>query len=618
MALNAGPPPANSILDSLYRQLKEIDEMDMLLSREKMMTSFYRPSHPDSESCPFEAIPSQKYFNERLGALNIMQRKLKTIQSGIRESINTLSRPFLRPLSILDMPDEILRIIFEHVRDFQPPKDHFMDYNGRVREIQNVRLTCQRFCSTSSHLLLHYVRVELNPSSLARLEEISRHPIISKSVMTVQVILAYHDSVMARDLSLFARYHVDRLHDRITELEFDDASEASIYYEVPEKKVLETVTRLRMILEAWEDLLEGIPSDLTEEEYSRSPRKLLRKAHEEYQFLVTIQEDMVGDDFFVCAVAAAMARMPVAERLDIRDDCFRTKKRRRTLFDQADDDKVLIDQMMFPIRWEDAREHDLGPPPAEIALKLPSAVHKAGGALTYLEIQLSPPDDLSVFETSEEDRHALRAAVQKLKTLTFELRSGTTASDWRQYNQDEVKILSEFVGAILGTDSIEHISLDLSFLWDQEMPPLHSLGSIFTGRRWSKLNFICWDAMCLHQSELEQFIDGLEKPFWYSIIRRLYLMSGSWADCLDILRRKAGNSISFEDPSGAECEELNEQEIKSIFGKSYEYYGRKSLAEKFLTNWPGVGNPFREDSGNTNAVDETDAPDASDTMDTME
>jgi hypothetical protein len=65
----------------------------------------------------------------------------------------------------MDMPDEVLVQIFEHVKDWQPDEFFYTQQNPSIvgiSEIMSLRLTCQRFHNASSHLLLDLVRVELN------------------------------------------------------------------------------------------------------------------------------------------------------------------------------------------------------------------------------------------------------------------------------------------------------------------------------------------------------------------------------------------------------------------------------------------------------------------------
>lgn len=89
--------------------------------------------------------------------------KSKRLLASLTSDIEPQS---LGQLGILDLADELLMNIFDHAADSS--------------DIRNILLTCRRFCSTSSHLLLDCLNVRLTPASLARAQEISCHPTIPR------------------------------------------------------------------------------------------------------------------------------------------------------------------------------------------------------------------------------------------------------------------------------------------------------------------------------------------------------------------------------------------------------------------------------------------------------
>ncbi|KAI7786436.1 hypothetical protein LA080_003679 [Diaporthe eres] len=98
-------------------------------------------------------------------------------------------------LGILDLADELLMNMFEHAAD--------------SADIRNIRLTCRRFCSTSSHLLLDCLDVCLTAASLARAQEISYHPPISKGIRVLHISLNTHDCLF--DFSNFTSLAIENL-----------------------------------------------------------------------------------------------------------------------------------------------------------------------------------------------------------------------------------------------------------------------------------------------------------------------------------------------------------------------------------------------------------------------
>lgn len=111
-----------------------------------------------------------------------------SVKEETGETRSTMSAPLVE---IADLPDELLMSIFKHAK-------------GGTK-IGNVRLSCRRFRDTSSHLLLDILDVCLTPESLARAQEISRHPTISKGIRTLQIGLCPLSSALLLDSTfLFA------------------------------------------------------------------------------------------------------------------------------------------------------------------------------------------------------------------------------------------------------------------------------------------------------------------------------------------------------------------------------------------------------------------------------
>ncbi|KAK0743833.1 hypothetical protein B0T18DRAFT_431034 [Schizothecium vesticola] len=75
--------------------------------------------------------------------------------------------------------NEILIHIFRAIADGYVWPDP-----GPVRSYRRCRLTCRRFCDIASAFLIPTLTVSMSPESLARLEAISQHPVISAESCT--------------------------------------------------------------------------------------------------------------------------------------------------------------------------------------------------------------------------------------------------------------------------------------------------------------------------------------------------------------------------------------------------------------------------------------------------
>jgi hypothetical protein len=414
---------------------------------------------------------------------------VENTRKAIRESINEISRPTLRPLRILDMPDEILIKIFGYVRGWQPEQPDelwFSEYGKGVHEVKNLRLTCRRFCGTSSHLL-HFFRVEINTESFNRAQEIIVHPTISKGVLGIRVVPRYYEAMMAEDIVTFAQYSVSKLSNatRATEQMISLTAER---YKISEEQVTELITKAWEIVDAWDDYVCG--SEDSADEKVSSYQALLRPAHEDYPFQFTLQKQLLEDGSFINLIAGGFARMLSARRLEIWDLEFEGswKKFAKGRMDQVTDNQALIDSMLLPMQWGEARLHGLLGPPAEILVKLPAAIHQSRGLLTALDIEISFPKDYTILTRSADDLLALTAGVQRLKHFKLRAQGVRNAGFWPEREANEVEHIKAFLRTLIDTNSLETLSTDFNFLWDQHsMPSSISLGPIFTFRPWPKL-----------------------------------------------------------------------------------------------------------------------------------
>jgi hypothetical protein len=100
-------------LASLYQQLKEVELMDQRTRtqisdhhrwRSELLCSFTKNNETENSNA---RLP-EELLDEHRKILVDFRKALDTYRCQLRKTINTYSRPGLRPLGILDLPDEIL------------------------------------------------------------------------------------------------------------------------------------------------------------------------------------------------------------------------------------------------------------------------------------------------------------------------------------------------------------------------------------------------------------------------------------------------------------------------------------------------------------------------------
>ncbi|KAL8657334.1 MAG: hypothetical protein Q9226_002008 [Calogaya cf. arnoldii] len=299
------------------------------------------------------------------------------------------------------MPVEILVRICECVKGWQPDvlrRGSF--YAPTITDIKNLRLACWRLCNTSSHLLLPFVRVELNQTSVDHLNTISRHPTIRKGVRDVRIVLDYYDYKLADDFFLFAEYSAAILGDFADFLDIETSPE----FGDQRWTDMESIQKTRCLQETCTSFASGAVDDPTIRANPNN-RKLLQRMHEEYRSRATAQKELCTNGKFVGNVAAAISRMPRLGRLELRErdleNSFPWKKKAPL---RAGEDDYFPWWMLRRMTWDEGRHWMLGTPHMEILNDLPVAVHDGGIILRSLNINISSLPEAYGLLTAEEIR----------------------------------------------------------------------------------------------------------------------------------------------------------------------------------------------------------------------
>uniref|UniRef100_L2GJX3 Uncharacterized protein n=1 Tax=Colletotrichum fructicola (strain Nara gc5) TaxID=1213859 RepID=L2GJX3_COLFN len=192
-----------------------------------------------------------------------------------------------------------------------------------VESIKSLRLTSRRMRNLADRFLIRSVIVRMMPQSLARLVEISHHPVFSHTVRCVRVNLAFYAKALANlnNFAGFEKWQCERIHER-----FGLANEKADIEEAEDHRVSDhTMTLLKRLDK------EAIAT--REVKRGRDPfaslktsfKRLLRAAHVQYKQLYDEQQRIRKDhrngvdSVFLREISAAMARMPNATRLEISD-----------------------------------------------------------------------------------------------------------------------------------------------------------------------------------------------------------------------------------------------------------------------------------------------------------
>lgn len=231
--------------------------------------------------------------------------RLEAAQRALRVDIEVMSRRGLRDLHILDLPEEILCQIFDHLRG-APSEVAAGDFSCSrydAREIKNVRLTCRRFNGASSHLLLSFVTLDLDVASMSRIRAISKQPLVRKGVRGIKVRTRFYDENLARNLRDFAIHNMAKVDRELSRLHgLRDLSQSNTNDRDFKKAI--------SIVESWGKLVRDLERPSPVQDPRSHYEKLIIDAHKEYRARWKEQCDLLASGSFVKEVGQAMSCIP--------------------------------------------------------------------------------------------------------------------------------------------------------------------------------------------------------------------------------------------------------------------------------------------------------------------
>lgn len=560
--------------------------------------------------------------------------------------------------SILSLPDELLIEIFSAVKTYNPTnKAQHASFASSSRDIASVRLVCKRFEACSSHLLVHFIKVDgINSESIEKLEAISTHPVIRNGVHIVRLITPFYSSVYANDVRRFAYYAVDRVFGQA--LRFKEELEAA-GDEGPDvqgaterrQEAATALAKVKAILKTWGRVsLEGT-DDTTgpwsidfekstqdcmalrrrnsgEDEINEVERhlQLLHIAHQLYRLRYQDQERLRQDDTFIRRFSAAMARMPKAKGIEFHD--FDMKQSRNSFQEDLENNQdkfgfpgtdeyaglMDIDSLVIPMSWDEALDRQLGEPPVEVLFGIPTAIHKAGARLHRISMQTSTCAEqyYPLFKNMEMNKFIeLGTAINRMSLRSFiflhqdEMKPRVRQSP----SSEEIDAFDSFVSAVTNSNALKRLWLRLDCGWSDgglDADRQSGLGPLLLPesdslerwgqREWSDLRDIHLSNFALHLSDLERLAAQLKESgarLEFLTLQRARLLSGTWSQALEVLR---GVEVEYEKQL-IEPSGAECEDVTMVRGGRYDtVFGRdqkRSIADDFI-NGDIEENPLHE------------------------
>ncbi|KAJ6783836.1 hypothetical protein PWT90_09109 [Aphanocladium album] len=483
-------------------------------------------------------------LDRELARLHAMKREYEDSFGARPDSINASLRPHPRSLSAQHLPDDVLFIIFELLEGRSGESR-----TGRA-DIISARLVCRRFCNVASHFLVREISIGLDEASLARMEEISHHPTIARGVRTIRITLRFYNSSFT-DFQSFAFHQIRRARDylyflrRDAEYRTPDGTSPAALQERNEAHA--HVVKLQRL--AGMDLAgEGVSAD-------KRDLAVLLDIHREYIALLEGQMSMLKRKRLSHCLGSAMARMPRARSLVIRDANPQLPLRDRYQRPESDLWTSLRISALEPLDGFDVL-WALDMPSYGCILDIFATIRNAGVYLTSIDIWLRNMRSSETLVPSQEMRQDLSEGMRLLKSFNFR-------ADYFP-NDEAMNNVREFLSTSLSTARLQQLSLAINI--EAIDPASLDLGGILYSVSGPHLKEITLSGLGIDFPTLLQFMGRLPEMIRRLHLSDVYLLSDTWREALDVLRAKTYGDVKFEWPEGGEFESTSEDDLESIFG----------------------------------------------------
>lgn len=514
-------------------------------------------------------------------------------------------------LTCRQMPTEIVRLIAETIR---PPTVGFTTASGDVEAIQRLRLTCKDLNNASSHVLITSPVVRMTQESVARLTEMSQHPTISKGIRVVNIDVGRHfNGGLANDFHSFARLQLARLDysvsgehgwvhwDRTRSIWQDDMNcdaeiitRSSDQTGTTEEEYRNAIIRARDIFHVWDHVRCVEPLSACNS-FSPAPQpcekrkgphyELLRSSWNHYRRLYDSQEAL-RREAFAKPIASAMKQMPTASWLRIVDEytpgdqapSYVARSMVNFLPKDMEDPAALKTKLEQPTpSWHfEAPWAGYSEPPVDTIPTILSSMGANGICLKGLEIYARLPLDISALAETKVDYSKLRAASDRLTTFRFNRKSRWGEGKWAStMSLNHSNILHGFLSTLLDTSTLKNIHLDFDWYFRNGshgstaiVSPAASMATILLSRTWEHLEELSFNGPFRFE-DLKKIVNRMGKKV--SIRWSGYLMDGSWAAVLDLLRGRVlsdafiGHAGRLGSIAGAEIGDMKREDFTFIF-----------------------------------------------------
>jgi len=519
--------------------------------------------------------------------------------------LGRLSRPGARRLTLLSLPEELLRQIFEYFFKLMTPHDL-----SPIKTVKSCRLTCRRLYHTGASFLIPGVRVTPELSSLTRLEAIANHPIFSRSVRTVRFELSMYKRSIATDLERYIHCCKGLL-----DWGLGDNGEYKrqlMWHQRRDPPAYDNVCGLNRVFgpitSSWMDL----SGRCFNEDWSAEPEEkdkaywdFIKAQHAEYRRLYKQQRHLVKNERFFERVAAAVAKMPFALEMQFNDlDIKNGPKKRLPFYDIEErplealaESGFLLqpEPLVYGINFDD--DAYFGPYLARMLCALGNAGRFPNAVSIFLPAtDQNRYDDDGYFPAAIGE--ALHGLVPDVQPALSQMESFCLAAEESLNGQwiYQRGHLEDFLEPFFNAPRLEQVVMhhvDMTNHWTKTIRPYEAVGRILSYKPRPNLKRISLMGVQLTDQQLRSLFCKTNQPFEIIELASVQLIAGTWTEILDLLRAVDCPYKFIKEPRDAEIGFMDFEQRSQVFHFHHGYGIYCSRAHAYI-NGVDMLNPLLE------------------------
>lgn len=209
--------------------------------------------------------------------------------------------------------------------------------------------------------------------------------------------------------------------------------------------------------------------------------------------------------------------------------------------------------------------------------------------LVHLEVNVSW-NHCARWSLSEHDLRSLRALAKTLEVVDY---NGPP-----DFPRIQGSAMRQYLGAFMSGEKLQDIGINFRIERAETMEIGPVLDSLRSG---ASLRHVRLYRCSLHLDQLQSFLQKFSPKAKSLTLHGVRLLSGTWADALDILRDTVMDPtsvVSVQRPTGAECDNMSRERYNAVFASGVNPDYKNSKANKYISEWgyQDMQNPLRPES----------------------